>query len=428
MTTSDAVSASWDLLRRAERVIPGASQTISKSPAQWVKPIFAQRAEGSFVWDVDGDRYYDLPMALGPIILGHANPAVADAIGQVLELGITFTLPHPIETDVAERIVGMVPGAEMVRFAKSGSDAVSAAIRAARAITGRDHVAFAGYHGWHDWHIGATSRNVGVPEAVRNLSHRFVFNDLTSLDRVLAQCPDEVAAIVLEPAGVEEPSADFLAGLRERADRAGALLVFDEVITGFRVALGGAQERYGVQADLVCFGKALANGMPLSAVAGSAAQMQIFQDDVFFSGTHGGEILSLAACRATLAVLGEGDVHATLWRHGERLMSAINDSASKHGLGSELRATGAAPRSVVSIEEPDPQAGMLARTLIQQELLKHGVLFNGSNFICLAHTDRDIETIATAYDEAIACLAELWPNGIAQALEGPPLPPVFRMP
>jgi glutamate-1-semialdehyde 2,1-aminomutase/spore coat polysaccharide biosynthesis protein SpsF len=404
---------------------------VSKGPSQWVQgvaPVFADHAQGPYLWDVEGRRYFDLPMALGPIILGHAHPAVADAIRAQLDGGITFTLPHPLETIVAEQIVSLVPGAEMVRFAKSGSDATSAAVRAARAITERDRIAFSGYHGWHDWHIGATSRPRGVPAAVRELTHPFAFNDLESLDAVLDRHPDQFAAIVLEPAGVHEPTSEFLGGLKERARAHGALLIFDEVITGFRLALGGAQERYGVQADLLCFGKALPNGMPLSAIVGPERFMSVFEQDVFFSGTHGGEVLSLAACAATLRVMIEEDVHTELWRRGEALLSAINTSARRHGLGDAVAATGAAPRSVVSVAEPQPTEGQLARTFIQQELARRGVLFNGSNFMSHMHSDEDIDQIADAYDEALEALAGLWPDGIAQALAGPVLAPVFRAP
>jgi len=387
--------------------------------------MFAERAEGPFLWDVEGNRYFDLPMALGPVILGHAHPAVRQAIEESLATGITFTLPHRLETEVAERIVAAVPGAEMVRFGKTGSDATTAAVRAARAITGREHVAFCGYHGWHDWHIGATSKRAGVPAAVQLLTHEFQFGDLKSLDAIIAQHGDGLAAVILEPAGVEEPTPEFLNGLRQRTQDTGALLVFDEILTGFRVAMGGAQERYGTAADLVCFGKALANGMPLSAVVGPEHHMRAFEEEVFFSGTHGGEVASLAAARATLEVLASEPVHQHLWRLGTMLMEAINRSARRHGLSGHIRASGAAPRSVVTIREPDPAAGLLAKTLIQQELAKRGVLFNGSNFICYAHTDNYIAAIATAYDEALERTAEVWPDQIPGALEAPPLKPVF---
>lgn len=424
-------SRSEELLERAMRLIPGASQTVSKGPSQWargVAPLFAARAEGPYLWDIEGARYFDLPMALGPVILGHGHPAVREAIERALDDGITFTLPHPLETEVAECIVAAVPNAEMVRFGKTGSDATSAAIRAARAITGREHIAFSGYHGWHDWHIGATSWHSGVPLAVRELTHGFEFGNLAALDELISSHPGELAAVILEPAGAQEPSAEFLHAVAERVRGAGALLIYDEIITGFRLAMGGAQERYGVEPDLACFGKALANGMPVSAVAGPEHLMRVFEREIFFSGTHGGEILSLAACRATLDVLAHEPVHERLWHLGTKLMDAINDSALRHGVAEHVAATGAAPRSIVSISEPDPEAGLVAKTYLQQELAKLGVLFNGSNFICNAHSDADIDAIASAYDDAISQLAELWPDGLEQALEAPVLRPVFTRP
>jgi glutamate-1-semialdehyde aminotransferase len=332
-----------------------------------------------------------------------------------------------LEVQVAERIIRFVPGVEMVRFAKSGSDATSAAVRAARAMTGRDHVLFSGYHGWQDWHIGATSRGAGVPTAVRSLTHGFAFNDLASLDSALEEAGAPVAAIILEPAGAREPESGFLEAVRERADARGALLIFDEILTGFRLAKGGAQERYGVRADFVCFAKALANGMPLSAVAGAARHMTVFEDDVFFSGTHGGEVLSLAAARATLDVLQDDAVHPHLWSLGADLMDRIKAAADAHGISDQLHVQGAAPMSNVVVDEPaDSGDERPAFSLLQQELAKRGVLFNGSNFICVEHSSSHIEEIAAAYDEAIAVLARCWPDGLDQALEGPPVRRVFR--
>ena len=179
---------SAELLERARRIIPGASQTMSKGPSQWAQgmaPSFVRRADGATVWDVDGNAWLDFPMALGPVILGHRHPAVDEAITRQLQDGITFTLPHELEVEVAERIVAAVPCAEMVRFAKSGSDATSAAVRLARAITGREHVIVAGYHGWHDWYVGSTSRYLGVPGAERALVHTVAPFDTDALRAAL---------------------------------------------------------------------------------------------------------------------------------------------------------------------------------------------------------------------------------------------------
>jgi glutamate-1-semialdehyde-2,1-aminomutase len=422
---------SKELLSRASKLIPGASQTLSKGPTQWVQgvaPAYVQRADGAYVWDVDGNRYLDFPMALGPIILGHCHPAVEEAITEQLRDGITFTLPHPIEIEVAERISALVPNAERVRFAKSGSDATSAAVRLARAHTGREGVVVTGYHGWHDWYIGSTARHLGVPEAVRSLVEPVAFGDLEALSAALERRPHGVACVVCEPVGVLEPAPGLLRDMIELTHRHGALVVFDEVITGFRLAPGGAQQHFGVQADLVCFGKALGNGMPISALAGPADTMDGLQD-VFFSGTHGGETLSLAAARATLDILAREPVHEHLWRLGRRLQEGVVDAIEHHGLSDWVSCSGAAPWTIVSVREREPGANTLpAKSLVQQELIKRGILFNGSNFISYAHTDADIDAAIGAYAAAFGVLAGALPDEVEERLEGPPLTQAFRTP
>jgi glutamate-1-semialdehyde aminotransferase len=425
---TDVVRESARWLERAQRVIPAFTQTLSKNPTQWVQgvaPAYIERGEGAYVWDVDGNRYIDFPMALGPVILGHADPGVNDAIIRQLRLGISFTLPHPIEVEVAERVVELVPGAGRVRFGKTGSDVTSAAIRLARAVTGRDSVLACGYHGWHDWYIGSTSRAEGVPGAVRGLIGTFEFNNIESLEAALQARAGEVAAVVLEACGADEPAPHFLEDVAERTRAAGAILIFDEIITGFRLAPGGAQEHYGVQADLATFGKALGNGMPISAIAGRADLMDRLED-VFFSGTHGGETLSLAAAQAVLDRLDEA-AYERLYSKGERLRAGVQRAIETAGVAEWVRISGAAPRTVVTIREPeDSGPGLPAKTLVQQELLKQGVLFNGSNFICLAHSDDDIDTAIDAYRLAFELLSRGLTGDLFDLLEGEPIRPAFR--
>jgi glutamate-1-semialdehyde aminotransferase len=423
------LSQSAQLLERARGLIPAWTQTLSKNPTQWVRgvaPAYVRRAEGAYVWDVDGNRYTDYPMGLGPVILGHAHPAVNEAIAAQLADGITYTLPHPIELDVAERIAARVPGAERVRFGKTGSDVNTAAVRLARAVTGRDGILACGYHGWHDWYVATTSRSAGVPDAVAGLTDTFAYNDLASLDEALARQDGGTALVILEPSGADLPAPGFLEGVVERAHAAGALVCFDEIITGFRLARGGAQERYGVRADVATFGKALGNGMPISAIAGRAEHMDVLED-VFFSGTHGGEVLSLAAARATLDELEGPGVYETLFGRGERLRAGIQAAIDSSGTGEVVTIGGEAPRTVVQIDEPQPSdAGLLAKSVVQQELIKRGVLFNGSNFICLAHSDEDIDTTAAAWGAALGRLADGLGGRLEDLLEGEPLQNAFR--
>jgi glutamate-1-semialdehyde 2,1-aminomutase/spore coat polysaccharide biosynthesis protein SpsF len=426
--TSDLTeSRRW--LARSEAVIPGASQTMSKGPTQWVQgvaPSFVVRARGARVQDADGRWYLDLPAALGPIILGYGHPGVDAAIRAQLEDGITFTLPHPLEVEVAERIQALVPCAERVRFGKSGSDATSAAVRIARAATGRDHVVVAGYHGWHDWYVGATSRRRGVPEVVKELTTTVAPWDLEAMRAALVARAGEVACVVVEPIGTREPGEGELQAIVDLAHEHGALAVFDEVISGFRVGLGGAQERYGAVPDLAAFGKALGNGMPISALAGRAEVMEVLED-VFFSGTHGGEALSLAAARATLDVLQEEPVHEHLWRLGRRLADGVREQVAHHGLEEWVSVGGAAPWTLVLVREPHPGGeGLAAKSLVQQEMLRRGVLYNGSNFISYAWADEDVDEVVEAYGGAFERLASALPDDVPAQLEGPPVGSVFR--
>jgi glutamate-1-semialdehyde 2,1-aminomutase/spore coat polysaccharide biosynthesis protein SpsF len=411
--------------KRAQQVIPLGTQTFSKSPTQFVQgvsPIFIERGRGSHLWDVDGNEYIDYPMALGPILLGYCEPVVDEAIARQLRDGITFTLMHPLEVEVAERIVALCPGVEAVRFGKTGSDALSAAIRAARAYTGRDRVLVAGYHGWHDWFIGTTTRAGGVPGTVRELTSTFAFNDLDALGDALSTHPDEVAAVVVEPSAAVPPSPGYLPTLIEMAHECGALVVFDEVITGFRLGPSGARGRYGAIPDLSCYGKALGNGMPISAVGGRWQHMSVFED-IFYSGTHGGEALSLAAARAVLDTIADGAVHAGIAERGRRLQRSMVEAVARHSMGHRVSITGEPERTVVGFPGTAP---LVDKSVVQQELAKAGILFNGSMFVCARHSDADLDHTIAAFDRVLATLAAT--DDPRSLLEGDPVQPVFRAP
>lgn len=423
------ITRSKELKARAEKIIPSCSQTFSKSPTQFVQgvaPIFIERGEGCHVWDVDGNEYIDYPMALGPIVLGYNYRPVTEAVVRQMKLGMTFSLPHPLEVHLAERLVQIVPCAEMVRFAKNGSDATSGAIRVARASTGRDRVACCGYHGWQDWYIGTTSRNKGVPKAVSNLTHPFEYNKIQTLERIFAKYPGEVAAVIMEPIGVIEPEPDFLEKVRTLTHQEGALLIFDEIITGFRLSLGGAQQHFKITPDLACFGKAIANGFPLSAVVGKRDIMKLF-DEIFFSFTFGGETLSLAAALATLAEMQARPVIDHLWTQGEKLKKGYNQLAQEFGLTPYTSCVGLAPRTVVGFRDAEGNESLLLKSLFQQECLKQGVLFTGSQNVSFSHTDQDIEQTLNVYERGLKTLAQsIELADTAKRLEGLPVEPVFR--
>lgn len=422
-------SAAW--LARSERVIPGGAQTFSKSPRSFVQgiaPNFLARARGAFAWDVDGSRYLDYIMGLGAVILGHGDADVLEAARAQMEEGVSFSLPHPVEVEVAEQLVRLIPCAEMVRFAKNGSDVTSAAVRLARAYTGREKILCCGYHGWHDWYIGATERNRGVPEAVRRLTIRFPYNDLDALHRLFGEHRGEVAAVILEPVTFDPPSPGYLEEVRALCRRHGALLVFDEVVTGFRLALGGAQAYFGVTPDLACLGKALANGFPLAALVGRADIMRLLaEEEVFFSTTHGGEAVSLAAARATLEKLERGEGVASLWRVGARLKERTNALLAEHQLTEYIECVGMPPFTALRFRGRDEGEQLTLRSLFQQEALARGILTLGIHMLSLAHTEADIEWTLEQYAEIFAVIAEAVRQGdIAARLKGPPVRPIFR--
>jgi glutamate-1-semialdehyde aminotransferase len=337
--------------------------------------------------------------------------------------GITFSLVHPLEVETAELLREVIPNAESVRFSKTGAEVTSAAVRLARAYTGRDKVLCCGYHGWHDWYIGVLPRDRGVPQAVKDLVHTFNYNDIQS---VIAALDEETACVILEPMVFDEPQNDFLVELRDACTENGSLLIFDEMWTGFRLALGGAQEHFGIDADLACFSKAIANGMPLAAITGRQEIMQLFDEEVFFFSTFGGEALSLAAAVATIDQMRENDVAAYLARQGQKLKDGYNKIAADLWLSDITRCKGYPARTIVTFSNHlhDP---LLLKSLVQQELIKRGILWSGFHTISFSHTDEDIDYTLAAYREVLSILQEaIAKDAVADYLRGEPVQPVFR--
>lgn len=417
------------LLARALEVMPLGAQTFSKSITQYPRgaaPFFAERAAGSRLYDVDGNEYVDFNNALCAVTLGHCDPDVTSAVMEQLKKGTIFSLSSDLEIAVSERIIDLVPCAEMVRFGKNGSDATAGAIRAARAFTQRNRVAVCGYHGWQDWYIGSTSRNKGVPPATRELTHTFGYNDIASLERLLKQYPGEFAAIIIEPMASTWPVEGFLQQVCDRGRAAGAVVVFDETITGFRFAPGGAQEYFGVVPDLACFGKGLANGYPLSAVAGRRDIMAVFEE-IFFSFTMGGETLSLVAALASLDKLVREDVPHMLARRGGELADGLTALIDRHNCGEFIAVNGHPSWTFLTItEKPAQQFGL--KTLFMQEILDRGFLTLGTHNMSLAHSESDVAALLGGYDEVLPILRSAFRSErIEDFLRCKPLEPLFRV-
>jgi glutamate-1-semialdehyde 2,1-aminomutase len=427
---SERYAKSEELLERALRTIPLGSQTFSKSRTQYphgVSPYFIQRGQGCRVWDVDGNEYVDFIMSLCAITLGYNDPEVTAAVRSQLEDGVIFSLTHRLEMEVAEQLTKMVPCGDMVRFGKNGSDATSGAIRLARAYTGRDHVAVCGYHGWQDWYIGSTARNRGVPQATRDLTHTFAYNDPESLLALFRQFPDGIAAVIMEPMNVVEPKPGYLEEVKAIAHRHGALLVFDETITGFRYANGGAQSLFGVTPDLATFGKGLANGYPVSAVAGRGDVMKLMED-IFFSFTFGGETLSLAAALTTMQKLEREPVLERIHQQGRKILERVQGLIEQHDAVDFLSLAGHPSWSFFLVKDAAPYSMWQLKTLFMQEMLARGILAYGTHNLCYAHGDADLEKLVTAYGEVIPLMVSaVRDHKLDTYLRCKPLEPLFKV-
>lgn len=419
------IANSLELLKTAESRIPAATQTLAKGPTQYVRgvaPVYLKRGKGARVWDVDGNEYLDLNMGIGPISLGYGYEKVNAAIRHQLEDGITFSLMHPLEVEVAELVASVIPNAESVRFSKTGADATSSAVRLARAFTGKKKIAACGYHGWHDWYISLTDRNKGIPAEIQSLTTSFNYNDEASL---LEAVDNDTAAVILEPVLFEAPKNDFLRKVRQLCDQKGALLIFDEMWTGFRIALGGAQEFFDVKADLATFSKAVANGMPISILTGRKDVMKLLDQEVFFFTTFGGEALSLAATKATIEELRDKNVPGHIAGLGRKVREAYNELATRLEMP-YTKCVGMDYRTMVTFS-PDAGNPLELKSYVQQEMIRNGILWNGMHTFCYSHQPSDVDYLIEAYSVVLPLLkSAVQEKDVAKRLRGEPVKPVFR--
>jgi len=422
------LTRSREYLARAERVIPGYCSCYSRAPMSYVQgaaPAYLESASGCEVIDVDGNRYLDFTMGLCPVVLGYAFEQTNQWIKKHLGKGIIFNLPHRVEVELAEKLVELIPSAEKVRFGKNGADATTAAVRVSRVYTGRDMVAACGYHGWQDWYIGSTDQNAGVPRAVRELTLRFEYNDIDSLKALFTKYPERIACVIMEPMSVVWPEKGFLEEVKQVCARHGAVLVFDEIVTGFRWSLGGAQEYFGVTPDLTCLSKGLANGLPISALAGKAEIMDHFAiGAAFWSTTYGNEALTMAVSLDTLDFYQSADVVGHIWKQGRKLQDGFNALIAKHGLERAVGCQGAPPRHVFTFaDDPD----LAIKSLFQQACIRRGLITLWCHNLAYAHQDEHVSRALGIYDEVLAELKTALANGdVRDRLLGPPVQPVFK--
>ena len=369
--SSSRVEKGEALYRRACEIIPGGTQTNSKQPPEALRgayPPYIVRGEGAYVWDLDGNRYIDHKLGCGPVVLGHAYPAVVEAAARQLRDGLVYGSAHPSEVRLAELIIETVPCAEMVRFLKTGAEGTSAAVRLARTYTGRELVLSCGYHGWHDWGMAKNPIVAGIPDCLRGLTLGFPYGDYDKLEALFQAQGDKVAAVVFA-APYHVPPVEighFLQRVRELTHKHGAVLIYDEIVTGFRVSLGGVQELTGVIPDLAVFSKAMANGFPIAAVTGCKEVMRAW-DRTTISSTFGGEAVSIAAAIASITELREKGVPSELARRGAWLRNQAEQIGAEMGL--RLRGCGFDALPNILLEGEDAR---LADSL-QRALLLEGV-------------------------------------------------------
>jgi glutamate-1-semialdehyde 2,1-aminomutase len=424
------------LRSRAHAAIPGGAHTYAKGDDQYplLAPGFIARGLGCHVWDVDGNEFIEYGMGLRAIALGHAFPRVVAAAVQQIERGTNFTRPSPLEAECAENLLEVVSGAEMAKFTKDGSTATTAAVRLARAYTGRDLIALCADHpffSYDDWAICTTPMDAGIPQDVSRLTLTFRYNDLAGAAALFSAHPGRIAALILEAAKDVEPAEGFLAGLRKLCHRNGALLILDEMITGFRWPRRSAQRHYGVEADLSAFGKALGNGFAISALVGKREIMQLGgldhnRDRVFLlSSTHGAETHALAASLAVMEIYRSEPVVETLERQGQRLKTGIESAVASHGLDGHFQLAGRPANLVYACRDGDGTPSQTFRTLFLQETIRRGVLAP-SLVVSYSHSDDDIDRTVEAIGGALGVYRQALEDGPEAHLVGRPVQPVFR--
>jgi glutamate-1-semialdehyde 2,1-aminomutase len=424
------------LQERSHALIPGGAHTYARGDDQYPDsaPAFIQRGKGCHVWDVDGNQFIEYGMGLRAITLGHAYEPVIQAAYQQMLLGSGFTRPSPMEMECAEELLNMIGFDGMVKFGKNGSDATNGAIRLSRAYTGRDLVAICGDHPFFsvdDWFIGTTAMNAGIPEAIRNLTVKFRYNDLASVQALFNQYPGQIACLIMEPATLVDPADNFLQEVKDLCHSNGAVLIFDEMITGFRWPMNCGQKCYGVQPDLCTFGKAMGNGFSISALVGRKEIMELGglghdKKRVFLmSLTHGAELSCLTVGLEVMKIYRTEKVVDRLLEQGGKLFSGIGKEIQSLNLGDHFQVLGKPSNLIYATRDQDKQPSQPYRTLFLQETLKRGVIMP-SLVVSRAHSDQDIALTVEAVGEALDVYRRALSDGVEKYLVGRPVKPVFR--
>ena len=418
------------LLKESNNFIPGGAQTYSKSwrpHIRGVTPIFLDSGQGSIVKDVDGNEFIDLIQGLLPNILGYANKEVNQAVFDSASRGHCFSLPHKSEVKLARKLCEIIPCAEKVRFGKNGSDATAGAVRAARAFTNRENVAICGYHGWQDWFIGSTSRKAGVPKGTIDLVHKFKYNDINNLEKVLNSRPNQFAAVILEPVNFFWPDENYLLEVKKLTHKHGAILIFDEICSGFHFGIGGAQKIFGVSPDLATFGKAMGNGWPISCIVGKSEIMNIFED-AFFSFTFAGDIASVSAALKVIEILEEGSAYANMKAAGKSIYDGAIVMAKACGLQDFFKLNGHHNWAIFDFIDEKGESDPVTRALWVQEVTRRGILLLTTFNISASIDQHCVNEILKAFAHAFKRIKYCKEQNInpLEFLDGPIPVPAFK--
>lgn len=417
-------------------LIPGGSHTYAKGDDQYpeLAPAFLVKGKGCHVWDADGNEFIEYGMGLRAVTLGHGYGPVVEAAYKQMLSGINFTRPAPIEIECTQKLLGLISGGEMVKFAKNGSDVTTAAVKLARAFTGRDRVAVCAEHPFFsvdDWFIGSTPMAAGIPEVVRKLTVKFHYNDRKSIQALFDEYPGEIACLVMEAEKEEPPADNFLQETHRLCRENGALLILDELITGFRFNLGGAQSEYGIVPDLCTFGKAMGNGFAIAALVGKREIMELGglrhnKERVFLlSTTFGAEGHALAAALETMKIYEREPVIDHLYRQGSRLAKGINQAVEEHHLGGHFGTLGRPCNLVYYTRDQEKKPSQVFRTLFLQETIKRGLIMP-SLVVSYSHTDEDIDRTIEKIGEALHIYRKALDEGAEKYLVGQPSKPALR--
>lgn len=406
--------------KRTKELIPDGVQALSKMPSKYVEgvyPYYIDYGDGCCIYDCDGKEYIDYPLGLGAILLGHNMEDINRAVTDRMRKGLLFPVPHKLETELAEAITNFIPSMEMMRFVKTGSESVTAALRIARAYTEKKTVLFSGFHGWHDQYNATTPKHDGVPDTLGAYMRKFKHGDLVELEEKMTGKP--IAAVLMEPYMYDEVGKEYLHNVRKLCDKHKCLLIFDEVVTGFRTKKYSAQEYFGVKADITCIGKALGNGLPIGAVGGSRDIMKVLEKDCFVSSTFGGELVSITAALAVLKYCEERGVQNQIWQMGQLLKDGFNNAVHEVALEG-VECQGYPCRTYFKFPNE------VLKSLFWQYCVKRGIFFGHAQFISYCHGYKEIRDTVEVCGQALQFVKQHWEEP-QKALEGKPATEVFRM-